>query len=69
MVIDVIHTVGPIGENKEALQTAYGNCLDLAVEKKLRTIVSINIYYWWLYNINSLKCISGFPVHFNWCLW
>lgn len=42
-VVDVIHTVGPIGENREALQTAYGNCLDLAVEKKLRTIVSITI--------------------------
>jgi len=44
----VIHTVGPIGENKEALQTAYGNCLDLAVEKKLRTIafpcISTGVY-------------------------
>jgi len=41
MVLDIIHTVGPKGENSEELQSAYQNSLDLAVEKKLRTIVSI----------------------------
>lgn len=44
----VIHTVGPKGENADLLQTAYANCLDLAVEKKLRTIafpcISTGVY-------------------------
>lgn len=39
-IVDVIHTVGPKGEYPDILQTAYESCLDLAVEKKLRTIVS-----------------------------
>lgn len=43
IVIDVIHTVGPKGEIPEELQSAYQNSLDLAVEKKLRTIVSIKM--------------------------
>lgn len=47
---DVIHTVGPKGENADLLQTAYASCLDLAVEKKLRTIVS----YW------NIKCLKLF---------
>jgi len=40
--LDVIHTVGPKGEKPDLLKTAYSNCLDLAVEKKLKTIVSIS---------------------------
>lgn len=39
-ILDVIHTVGPKGEKPDLLQKAYESCLDLAVEKKLRTIVS-----------------------------
>ncbi|VVC44785.1 Hypothetical protein CINCED_3A006247 [Cinara cedri] len=44
----VIHTVGPRGEQPDILQTAYESCLDLAVEKKLRTIafpcISTGVY-------------------------
>lgn len=44
----VIHTVGPKGEIPEELQSAYQNSLDLAVEKKLRTIafpcISTGVY-------------------------
>lgn len=43
-VLDVIHTVGPKGLKPELLEKAYESCLDLAVEKKLRTIVSFLIY-------------------------
>lgn len=39
--LDIIHTVGPKGEKPDLLQTSYSKCLDLAVEKKLRTIVCI----------------------------
>lgn len=37
---DVIHTVGPIGKNEEALKSCYENCLRLALENKVRTLVS-----------------------------
>lgn len=40
IVIDVIHTVGPKGEKPDLLQSTYESCMDLAVEKKLKTIVS-----------------------------
>ncbi|XP_025425069.1 uncharacterized protein LOC112693987 [Sipha flava] len=44
----VIHTVGPRGEQQDKLQTAYESCLNLAVEKKLRTIafpcISTGVY-------------------------
>lgn len=44
----VIHTVGPKGEKSDLLQTSYSKCLDLAVEKKLRTIafpcISTGVY-------------------------
>jgi O-acetyl-ADP-ribose deacetylase (regulator of RNase III) len=44
----VIHTVGPKGEKPDLLKTAYSNCLDLAVEKKLKTIafpcISTGVY-------------------------
>ena len=35
----VIHTVGPCGENPAILRCCYLTCLQLAVEKGLRTIV------------------------------
>ncbi|XP_033734812.1 ADP-ribose glycohydrolase MACROD2-like [Pecten maximus] len=44
----VIHTVGPIGENPEALRSCYTTCLDLMVDNKLRSIafpcISTGIY-------------------------
>ncbi len=36
---DVIHTVGPIGEVPEILYNAYINCLKVAVENNIRTLV------------------------------
>ncbi len=35
-----IHTVGPIGENPEALRSAYLKCLKVAKENNCKTIVS-----------------------------
>ncbi|XP_069116542.1 ADP-ribose glycohydrolase MACROD2-like [Argopecten irradians] len=44
----VIHTVGPIGENPEALKSCYVTCLNLMVDNKLRSIafpcISTGIY-------------------------
>ena len=44
----VLHTVGPIGEQPEALSSCYRTCLDLAVESGLKTVcfccVSTGIY-------------------------
>ncbi|XP_053396253.1 ADP-ribose glycohydrolase MACROD1-like isoform X2 [Mercenaria mercenaria] len=44
----ILHTVGPIGENPEALSSCYRTCLDLAKKHKLRTIafpcISTGIY-------------------------
>ena len=37
---DVIHTVGPRGENPDSLKSCYENCLSLMAENGLRTIVS-----------------------------
>ena len=36
---DVIHTVGPRGENPDLLMSCYANCLELMAENGLRTIV------------------------------
>lgn len=40
MVLDVMHTVGPIGENPKLLSDCYNNCLTLASQHGIRTIVS-----------------------------
>jgi len=44
----VIHTVGPIGENSDALKSCYKRCMEVLVENGLRTIcfccVSTGIY-------------------------
>lgn len=37
---DVIHTVGPIGENEELLHSAYKTCLQIVRKNKLRSVVS-----------------------------
>ncbi|XP_078000807.1 macro domain-containing protein mll7730-like [Glandiceps talaboti] len=34
----VIHTVGPVGENPDALESCYNRCLDLLKENNLRSI-------------------------------
>jgi len=39
---DVIHTVGPIGENADKLASCYKRSLDLARQHQLRTIVRCN---------------------------
>ncbi|XP_015376644.1 PREDICTED: macro domain-containing protein mll7730-like [Diuraphis noxia] len=65
----IIHTVGPKGENSEELQSAYQNSLDLAVEKKLRTIafpcISTGVYGYPQEeaSIVALKAIRGFLEH------
>jgi hypothetical protein len=45
---DVLHTVGPIGENPEKLTSCYKTCLDLALKHNLRSIafcgISTGIY-------------------------
>lgn len=44
----MIHTVGPIGENKEALASCYRKSLNVALENNLRTIafpcISTGVY-------------------------
>uniref|UniRef100_A0A914W6V8 Macro domain-containing protein n=1 Tax=Plectus sambesii TaxID=2011161 RepID=A0A914W6V8_9BILA len=44
----VIHTVGPIGEKPDALESGYLNCLELAVAKNLKSIafpcISTGVY-------------------------
>ncbi|KAE9523235.1 hypothetical protein AGLY_016335 [Aphis glycines] len=66
---DVIHTVGPKGEIPEQLQSAYQNSLDLAVEKKLRTIafpcISTGVYGYPQEeaSIVALKAIRDFLEH------
>jgi len=54
----VIHTVGPKGENADLLQTAYANCLDLAVEKKIENNCFSVHFYWclWLSTRRSSHC-------------
>lgn len=65
----VIHTVGPKGEIPEELQSAYQNSLDLAVEKKLRTIafpcISTGVYGYPQEeaSIVALKAIRDFLEH------
>jgi len=44
---DVIHTVGPIGENADKLASCYKRSLDLARQHQLRTIVRSNIRMWY----------------------
>lgn len=39
LIIDVIHTVGPIGEHPEELTNCYKNCFKIMLEEDLRTIV------------------------------
>jgi O-acetyl-ADP-ribose deacetylase (regulator of RNase III) len=42
-MLDVIHAVGPIGEDKEELTLAYENCLRLVLEHNIKTIVFCGI--------------------------
>lgn len=48
MFVDVIHTVGPVGEKPGLLKNCYKNCLDLMLQNKLRSIafpcISTGIY-------------------------
>ncbi|CAG8576744.1 8080_t:CDS:10, partial [Paraglomus occultum] len=39
----IIHTVGPIGENREALRSCYQRSMEVLCEKNLRTIAFSNI--------------------------
>ncbi|CAG8598746.1 1522_t:CDS:10, partial [Paraglomus brasilianum] len=39
----IIHTVGPIGENREALSSCYQRSMEVLCEKKLRTVAFSNI--------------------------
>lgn len=38
-VPDVLHTVGPIGQYPEALQSCYQTCMEQAVKHNLKTVV------------------------------
>ena len=40
---DVLHTVGPIGENSKALKSCYSTCLEVAAKYNLKTIVFCGI--------------------------
>ncbi|KAF9973188.1 O-acetyl-ADP-ribose deacetylase macrod2 [Actinomortierella ambigua] len=55
----VIHTVGPIGENREILKNAYQSVLELAYENNLKTLafpcISTGIYG---YNINKATPVA-----------
>ena len=42
-ILVVIHAVGPIGEDKEALTSCYENCLKLVLEHNIKTIVFCGI--------------------------
>ncbi len=43
LYIDVIHTVGPIGENPAKLQAAYSSSLNVAVQNKIKTVALCGI--------------------------
>eukprot|EP01088_Endostelium_zonatum_P000073 TRINITY_DN1011_c0_g1_i1.p1 TRINITY_DN1011_c0_g1~~TRINITY_DN1011_c0_g1_i1.p1 ORF type:complete len:408 (+),score=189.76 TRINITY_DN1011_c0_g1_i1:81-1226(+) len=62
----VLHTVGPIGENKRVLTSAYESVLKLAVENNIRTValcgISTGIYGYPLVNASkvALETIRSF---------
>ena len=41
-ILDVIHTVGPIGEKPNLLQSAYKQSMQVMAENDLKSIVCIN---------------------------
>ena len=42
-IVDIIHTVGPIGENRQKLEKCYKRCMEVAKENDVKSIVSISL--------------------------
>lgn len=65
LLADVIHTVGPIGENTSALSSCYRTSLTQAVENKCRSVVRVEISKEDLKAFQAFPCIStgiyGYP--------
>ena len=43
MVTDVLHTVGPIGQDSHSLQSCYFTCMELAAQQGVKTVVFCGI--------------------------
>lgn len=57
----VVHTVGPIGENKPKLESCYKRCLEVSVKYRIKTLVC--------YFCCFLAKYLGFLWNINWNLW
>lgn len=60
---DVLHTVGPIGEDPELLESCYKTCLELVEKHNIKTVVFCGISTGTLVEENELiSGIFGYPL-------
>ena len=63
---DIIHTVGPIGEHSQDLQSCYENSLQIASENGLKSIVSLISLVQYVAGVfYNLIFLEGLSVHIH----
>ena len=60
LVVDILHAVGPVGEQETKLGNCYQTCLSLALEHKIRSLVSDSLYSWITSNWVTVLCVQAF---------